>query len=114
MGYKQVILVRNDLKLPPGKLAAQVAHASVAAVGKSKRITVGLWNMHGAKKVVLKAANLEELEKYEKQAKRAKLVTSLISDAGKTVLKPGTTTCLAIGPFLESAIDKITGHLKVL
>jgi PTH2 family peptidyl-tRNA hydrolase len=114
MAYKQVILVRQDLNLPAGKLAVQVAHASVTAVGKSKGMVVGLWKMEGAKKVVLKAANLEELKKYEQQAKRARLVTAIISDAGKTVLKPGTTTCLAIGPYLESVIDKITGHLKIM
>ncbi len=33
--YKQVILVRQDLKLPKGKLADQAAHASVEAVLKS-------------------------------------------------------------------------------
>ena len=30
MGYRQVIIARKDLKMGPGKLAAQVAHASNA------------------------------------------------------------------------------------
>jgi len=114
MTYKQVILVRTDLKLPQGKMAVQVAHASVEAVGKSKKLTVSFWRMHGAKKVVLKVKDLEELKTYLKQAKQANLSVALISDAGKTVLKPGTTTCLAIGPAKESQIDQITGHLKIM
>ncbi len=43
MRYKQVILVRQDLKLPKGKMAAQVAHASVEAVLKSDKKTVESW-----------------------------------------------------------------------
>lgn len=30
MYYKQIIIARKDLKMPPGKLAAQVSHASMA------------------------------------------------------------------------------------
>ena len=37
--YKQVILVREDLKLPKGKMAAQVAHASVGGQKKRTRRT---------------------------------------------------------------------------
>ncbi len=112
--YKQVILVRMDLRLPKGKLAAQVAHASVEAVSKTDRKILDRWNSDGAKKVVLKVADEKELFGYLEQARSAGLKTALITDAGRTVLQPGTTTCLGIGPDAESKIDKVTGSLKVL
>ena len=37
---KQVILVRKDLEMPQGKLSAQVSHASVEAVLKSKKAVI--------------------------------------------------------------------------
>jgi PTH2 family peptidyl-tRNA hydrolase len=111
---KQVILVRKDLKLPKGKLAAQVAHAAVEAAGKTDRKLYELWKSMGAKKVVLEAADEKELHLYEQQARDSGLKTALIADAGRTVLEPGTITCLGIGPDSESKIDRITGRLKVL
>ncbi|MBI2656920.1 peptidyl-tRNA hydrolase, partial [Candidatus Woesearchaeota archaeon] len=54
MPYKQVILVREDLKLPKGKLAAQSSHASVDATLKSDKNIVDLWKKEGGKKIVLK------------------------------------------------------------
>ena len=52
MSYKQVILVRDDLNLPKGKLAAQVSHASVDATLKSDKKIVDLWKREGGKKIV--------------------------------------------------------------
>ena len=56
--YKQVILVRTDLKLPKGKMAAQVAHASVDCVLKSYRSKVMRWKRIGLKKIVLKVSRV--------------------------------------------------------
>ncbi len=112
--FKQVILVRMDLKLPSGKLAVQVAHASVEAVHRSDKNIIKHWRSLGMKKVALKVATLEELYFYEQEAKKIGLTTAIITDAGKTVVAPGTTTCVAIGPDVEDKIDKITGQLKML
>ena len=51
---KQVILVRQDLKMDKGKLATQCAHASVDAVLASSREKVDAWRDEGMKKVVVK------------------------------------------------------------
>ncbi len=112
--YKQVILVRQDLLLPKGKLAAQVAHASVEAVLKSSKKTVEQWRTEGMTKVVLKVKDEKELLKYLQLANNAHVVTALITDAGRTVIAPGTKTCLGIGPDEEEKIDQVTGKLALL
>lgn len=114
MSYKQVILVRQDLKLPKGKLAAQASHASVEAVLKSNKKVVDVWRKEGMMKVVLKVKDEKELLKYLQLANNAHIVTALITDAGRTVIAPGTTTCLGIGPDEEEKIDKITRKLALL
>ena len=114
MDYKQVILVRKDLKLPKGKMAAQVSHASVDATLKSDKRTVEMWRNQGMKKIVLEAANEKELFKHKQMAEDLGLKTALITDAGHTVLEPGTITCLGIGPDEEEKIDRVTGKLKMV
>ena len=114
MALKQVILVRQDLKLPKGKLAAQVSHASVGALLKSSKAVISDWKDAGMKKIVLKVKDLDELLEYKQKAENAGLENSLIEDAGHTVVAPGTVTCLGIGPAEEKEIDKVTGKLKMV
>jgi len=112
--YKQVILVRMDLKMPKGKLAAQVSHASLDAALKSEKKILETWHASGGKKVILKVENEKELMKYFKIAKNEGLVAVIITDAGKTFLMPGTKSCIGIGPALSKRIDPITGDLPML
>ena len=113
MSYKQVIVVRRDLKLSKGKLAAQVAHASLQAYKKTNDKLRNEWEQEGAKKVILRVENEKELMYICEKAKKEKLACSLIQDAGKTHLARGTTTCAGIGPDKEDRIDKVTKHLKL-
>jgi peptidyl-tRNA hydrolase, PTH2 family len=114
MEYKQAILVRDDLKLPKGKMAAQSAHASVEAVLKSDKDMVKQWRAVGMGKIVLKVKDEKELYKYIQQAKDEGLTTSIITDAGHTVVEPGTVTCGAIGPDTVEKIDRIISSLKLM
>ncbi len=112
--YKQVIIVRSDLKLPAGKLAAQVAHASVGAVMESDKKVVSTWHREGMKKIVVKVKNKSQLMKYAQLAHNANLITCVVKDAGHTVVEPGTVTCCGIGPDVETDIDAVTGKLQIL
>ena len=110
---KQVILVRTDIKMSKGKAAAQVAHAAVEAVLKSERSLVQSWRNMGMKKVTLKVTSEKELYRYLQEAKDFGITTALIKDAGRTQIKAGTITCLAIGPDTDDNIDAITSELKI-
>ena len=115
---KQVIVVRSDLKMGKGKVAAQVAHAALDAAETARRKHPGWyesWREQGQAKVVLKTDGGEAaLEELQKQARTVGLPASLIQDRGLTQLDPGTTTCLGIGPAPSDEIDKVTGNLKLL
>lgn len=112
--FKQVIVVDASLALPPGKLAAQVAHAAVAALLGAAPEWQRAWFEQGMPKIVLAARNGAELERLEAQARSAALPCHLIADAGRTVLEPGTVTCLGIGPAPADRIDRLTGTLPLL
>ena len=111
---KQVILVSRALKLSKGKLASQVAHASVEAALKSKKDALSCWRGEGAKKVILEVENEKELLKFNQLAKDEGFATALIKDAGRTEIEAGTRTALAIGPDEDKKIDEITKDLKLL
>ena len=111
---KQVILVREDLGMPPGKLAAQVAHASVECVLKSDSGTIQTWKKEGMTKIILGVRDKQHLLLKMRQVKTEKLVHALIEDAGRTFFTEPTVTCLGIGPDKDERIDKVTGNLKTL
>jgi peptidyl-tRNA hydrolase, PTH2 family len=112
MDLKQVIVVRNDLEMGKGKIAAQVAHAAVSAADKSRYKAD--WVRQGQQKAVVKVTGEKELLKILGEARDVGLATALIEDAGHTQIEPGTKTCVGIGPAPEDEIDKITGKLKLL
>jgi len=117
MDLKQVIIVRKDLKMGTGKIAAQVAHASVLAYERSRiknSTWLKTWYNFGQPKVVLKVNSLEELEEIRKKAEAHDLPVVIVRDAGLTQLEPGTATCLGIGPAPSVLIDRVTGGLKLL
>ncbi len=112
--YKQVIVVREDLKLSRGKLAVQVAHAAIIGYERADKSIVEAWKMQGQKKIVLKVPNLDKLMEVKEKAEKLGLPTGVVVDAGLTEVPPGTITAVVIGPEEAKKIDKVTGSLPLL
>jgi peptidyl-tRNA hydrolase, PTH2 family len=115
MAVKLALVVRTDLGMGRGKIAAQVAHAAVAAVlatGRSRDFAG--WLAGGQPKVVLKAGSAEQLLDLARRARAAGLPVELIQDAGRTQVAPGTVTCCAIGPADCARMDPVTAELGLL
>lgn len=134
---KQVIVARRDLRMPSGKLAAQVAHASVKVFldrgewskffvcdnqGQRDVLQFSLeateamyhWMTVSFPKAVLGIDSEMDIEILYAEAQRAGLPCSKVIDSGRTVYNgEHNLTCIAIGPAERSEIDKITGHLPL-
>ncbi len=114
MAVKQVIVVDQSLAMPIGKMAAQVAHASLAAFLEASEPARQRWLADGMTKIVLTVPAAFELLDLQARAVEAGIPTGLVRDAGKTVLSPGTITCLGLGPHKDDELDGITGNLPLL
>ncbi len=111
---KMVLLVRSDLKMGRGKIAAQCGHA---AVGLYRR---GLcqpdwcqnildWQHRGVAKITLKVDDEAAMDAVTAYAAERGLPTFTVRDAGHTQVAPGTRTVAAYGPAPESVVNSISG-----
>ena len=135
---KQMIVVRRDLKMRKGKIAAQAGHACVTAVlmalehenRLSQVRTVGdgirletsgqeptplsEWFNKGVAKICVYVDSEEELLEIDRQAKEAGIISALICDAGMTEFHGEPTyTCFALEPQPAEKVDPITGNLPL-
>ena len=134
---KQVIVFRKDLlkgehAIRKGKLAGQVAHASLGSLlklagksheGDTSTYTLSFkdgsvldsWLNGIFTKVVVCVETEDELIALQAQCDAAGLPNTLITDAGNTEFHGApTVTCLGIGPCWNEDVDKITKDLKLL
>ena len=118
---KMVFLVRQDLKMGAGKIAAQVAHAAIGLYddileGENiyQKSALNNWFNYGQKKVVLKIPDLDTMLEVVKKFKKLKLQYCIISDAGHTQIPQGSITVLGIGPDIGGKINDITGTFKLM
>ncbi|KAH9075798.1 peptidyl-tRNA hydrolase PTH2-domain-containing protein, partial [Lactarius deliciosus] len=112
---KLVLVVRTDLKMSPGKIAAQCGHATLAcykALVKKNPKLVRHWEVTGQAKIALKASSEEEILELEAIAKSLNLCARSIQDAGRTQVEAGSRTVLGIGP--GELVNQVTGHLRLL
>ncbi|CAA7038510.1 unnamed protein product [Microthlaspi erraticum] len=114
--FKMVLVVRNDLKMGKGKIAAQCSHATLGLYKKLLRRApkaLNRWENCAQPKVVVKIESEEEMLVLQGKAKSLKLPTHITIDAGKTQIAPDSRTVMAIlGPV--DVVDDVTGGLKLM
>ena len=113
MAHKQVIVVRRDLKMPAGKMAAQVAHGSLGAYLLATKANQNIWSSSGSGKIIARTDSEEELRAIYEVAKDRGLPAVLICDAGRTCFKEPTLTVVGIGPCDERHFVGLTDHLPL-
>lgn len=114
---KQAIILRTDLEMSKGKIAAQAAHASLMSYFEAHhadpKITKA-WLDSGEKKIVLKVSDEESLLKLYNAFKFRKVPCALVTDAGLTEVPPGSKTALGVGPWDSKSVNEFTAGLKLL
>ncbi|ELZ37964.1 peptidyl-tRNA hydrolase [Halorubrum saccharovorum DSM 1137] len=110
---KQAIVARTDIGMGEGKLAAQVAHASLSAYQDAGRRARKKWQGEGQKKIVLKGDSEGLLFELADKADKEGIPYAIVRDAGHTQLEPGTVTALAVGPARDDTVDRVTGDLSL-
>ncbi|KKY37244.1 putative peptidyl-trna hydrolase pth2 [Diaporthe ampelina] len=123
---KLILVVRTDLGMTKGKIAAQCGHATLAcfkSISKAARAAgptspaarlLQRWERHGQAKVALQTKSADEMHELMAKARSLGITAEVIADAGRTQIDPGSLTVLGVGPAPKSAVDQVTGHLKLL
>lgn len=114
--FKMVLVVRNDLKMGKGKIAAQCSHATLGLYkdicGRAPK-ALQRWEMCGQVKVVTKVESEDDMLALKIKAKSMKLPCHITIDAGRTQIAPNSRTVMALlGP--AELVDDVTGDLKLL
>ncbi|CAL1407880.1 unnamed protein product [Linum trigynum] len=114
--FKMVLVVRNDLKMGKGKIAAQCSHATLGLYKKLLNRgpkALNRWEMCAQPKVVLKIDTEEDMLLLQEKAKSLKIPSHITIDAGRTQIAPNSRTVMALlGPV--EVVDEVTGGLKLL
>lgn len=137
MGSKQIIVVRKDVDMSPGKMGGQCAHAAMGVFFNWMKLftsdiklddntfireyrisapsdSAAFDYIEGAfTKVVVEVENEEELLALYNKASDMGIMTSIITDSAKTEFAEPITTCICIGPISDEECVGLTDHLKL-
>lgn len=114
---KTVILVRTDLDMPVGKVAAQACHGMRMLMQRNKDrypSNIQYWADDKYRTICLAVESEKEMFELKHLAEHKRMDTYLVTDAGLTCNDPGTHTCLVIGPHIDPIVDEVTGRLRLL
>ena len=100
------VVLRKDLRLGKGKFCTQSAHAIVTLIPERGK----KWNFEKKPVEIWTVKDEENLLSIYRQAQKLKVNCTLIRDAGKTQIAPGTKTAVGLGPINEAIFEKIVSN----
>ena len=109
------LIVRTDLKMSKGKIAAQCAHAVQWLVVNnihSRSFQKYLRGCHP--KICLKIPSESEMDIIAYWCSRNKITHYQVVDVGRTQVPPNSKTVLGVGPILRTEVPEIIRDLKLL
>ncbi|SCV01287.1 LANO_0F11034g1_1 [Lachancea nothofagi CBS 11611] len=119
---KMALVIRQDLAMKKGKIAAQCCHAALACyrliATDPSRDSFNLqmtqrWLHHGQAKITLKCPDKETMDELFAMALSLGVNSYVVHDAGRTQIAAGSATVLGLGPAPKAVMDQITGELKL-
>ena len=138
LNSKMMIVMRRDLKMRKGKIAAQAGHACIDAVLQAlkkedrmndlTRMPEGMmlnmtdkpdsplseWFNNGCTKVCVYVDSEEELLEIARKAEERGIIAAVITDWGLTEFHgEHTKTCLALEPLPAEIANELTGELPL-
>ncbi|KAI0252624.1 PTH2-domain-containing protein [Lactifluus subvellereus] len=114
---KLVLVVRDDLDMTTGKIAAQCAHATLAcykALSHKNPALLRHWERTGQIKVALRCSSEDEMLLLQAQVQSLNICARFIQDAGRTQIAAGSRTVLGIGPAPTRLVNHVTSYLRLL
>ncbi|EGU81022.1 PTH2 family peptidyl-tRNA hydrolase [Fusarium oxysporum f. sp. raphani 54005] len=119
---KLVLVVRTDLGMTKGKIAAQCSHATLACYKALSRAPsnsplskiLKRWERLGQAKIAVQVKSQDEMLELRRKARSLGITAEVIQDAGRTQIEAGSMTVLGVGPAPRSLVDQVTGGLKLL
>ena len=119
---RMALIIRQDLRMTKGKIAAQCCHAALscfrmiatdpAKVSYNPEMT-NRWIRRGQAKITLKCPDKETMDEIYAKAISLGVNACVIHDAGRTQIAAGSATVLGLGPAPKPVLDQITGDLKL-
>ena len=114
---KMILLVRRDLKMGTGKIAAQCAHAALGMfrdLQAKNSAQLKQWLDTGQMKVVCRVDTEDAMMLIADNARKMGIPVHIVHDAGHTQVESGSKTVAALGPSAADLLNRVTGHLKLL
>ena len=115
--YVIYLIVRTDLKMGKGKIAAQCGHAIQYLTISNLASNSSIFNKYlrfGGAKICLKVNSEVEMDNIMGYCNDNNIVYYQVIDAGRTQVAPNSKTVLGIGPILKSEVPSIISDLKLL